>query len=79
MIKKYKIFKESLLNKLEGPNEEEVLDSLKDNPDKLLKVSLDLNFIKGINFALENGAKIKNLRNNNLYDKIFKYLNYIIF
>ena len=67
---------ESLLNKLEGPNEEEVLDSLKDNPDKLLKVSLDLNFIKGINFALENGAKIKNLRNNNLYDKIFKYLNY---
>ena len=34
MIKNYKIFKESLLNKLEGPKEEEFLNTIKENPIK---------------------------------------------
>lgn len=77
MIKKYNQYiKESLLDKLSGPSEEEVINTFKDNPDKLLKVSLNTDFLKGINIALENGAKIKNIWNNKLWEKLFKILNY---
>lgn len=39
MITKYKLYKESLLNKLDGPSEDEIIDNLKNNPNKLLKDS----------------------------------------
>lgn len=58
MITKYKLYKESLLNKLDGPSEDEIIDNLKNNPNKLLKYSIENNFKRGIEIALSDGAKI---------------------
>ena len=43
MIKKYKIFKESLLDKLNGPTEEELFNNIKNNPEKLFDMGVELN------------------------------------
>ena len=57
MINSYKIFKESLLDKLEGPSEEEFFDYIKDfKPNDILIKSIDIKFKRGIEYAIENGA-----------------------
>lgn len=55
VIKNYKLFTESLLNKLEGPSSEELLNNLKklDSKEVFLK-SIELNFDLGIKYAVEN-------------------------
>ena len=58
MIKKYKIFKESLLNKLEGPSEDEVINNLSKNPNKLLLFSCEEGLLEYVKKSLENGADI---------------------
>jgi len=58
MIKNYKKFNEGLLDKLQGPTQEEIFNNLKNNPTKLLKYSIDNKFEEGIKYALKNGAEI---------------------
>ena len=47
MIKNFKLYTVGLLNKLEGPSEEDINDILKDNPNKLLSHSIKNNFKRG--------------------------------
>ena len=42
-----KQLKESLLNKLEGPTDDEFIERLKDNPIELFKKSKQIGFKKG--------------------------------
>ena len=56
MIKNYKLFKESLLNKLEGPTIEEII---KNNPTKLLEVGIIENNFEYVKLAVKNGANVK--------------------
>ena len=55
MIKKYKQYiKESLLNKLEGPTEEEIFNSVKDlNPDEMLLKACKSDLINLAKYAIE--------------------------
>ena len=58
MIKNYKLFKESLLNKLDGPSEEEVFNRLsKMNPIEMMFKSAEIGFLPGIKKAIDLGAK----------------------
>lgn len=56
MIKKYKLFKESLLDHLKGPTEEEIIKNFEDNPDKFLEYSINNEYLRGVKIALDNGA-----------------------
>lgn len=57
-MKNYKLFKESLLNKLDGPSEEEVFNRLsKMKPKNMLFKSAEIGFLPGIKKAIELGAK----------------------
>lgn len=53
MIKNFKLYKESLLNKLQGPTEEEILN---ENPDLFLKISIEDDNVEGVKKALNHGA-----------------------
>lgn len=56
MIKNYKLFKESLLNHLEGPSEEEIWNNIKDTSlSNILLKSLSVGYFPGIIYALNNG------------------------
>lgn len=58
MIKNYSLFKESILNNLEGPSEEEVFNRLsKMNPTEMMFKSAEIGFLPGIKKAIELGAK----------------------
>lgn len=57
---------ESLLNRLEGPTQQEIIENLKDNPDKLLRYSIDNEYLEGVELALENGAN-PNVDNYSLF------------
>ena len=60
IIKNFKLFKESLLTKLEGPTEEEIWDNLNHlSPDMLLDKSIKIDFLKGIKYAIDNGATLE--------------------
>lgn len=62
VLKTYKIFKEGLLNKLEGPSDEEYWEIIKNLPiNEILKKSIKAESIKYILYALEEGASIKEL------------------
>ena len=63
MITKYNQYiKEGLLNNISGPSEEEFFDSLKKyNPEEMLKTSIENNFKRGIEYALDNGANFDEL------------------
>lgn len=86
MLKKYNEYiKESLLNRLEGPTQQEIIENLKDNPDKLLRYSIDNEYLEGVELALENGAN-PNVDNYSLFlynrkdkekiiDLLFEYSN----
>ena len=86
MIKKYNEYiKESLLNSLEGPSQQEIIENFKNNPDKLLKYSIDNEYLEGVELALENGAN-PNVDNYSLFlynrkdkekiiDLLFEYSN----
>lgn len=59
MITKYSLFNESIKHLLKGPTEDEIFDNLKDStPNELLKKSCKIGFLKGVNYALENGADL---------------------
>ena len=59
MIKNYKQFKEGLRDKLVGPTEDEILYNFKDlSPDKLLVKSCKVDFLRGVEIAIEKGADI---------------------
>ena len=63
MIKKYNQYiKESLLSKLEGPNEEEVWEKLKDqNPIKSIRECIEMGYFEGVKrlFDIANEKNIK--------------------
>ncbi len=90
MIKKYKIFKESLLNHLEGPSEEEIWNNIKDtSPYNILLKSLGMNYFYGVKYALNKNISLEGLGRstigkllNILYengekDIVYKYINNI--
>ena len=58
MIKNYKIFKESLLDKLVGPSEEEIISNISKNPNKLLLYSCREGLMEYVVKSLEYGADI---------------------
>lgn len=61
MIKNYKIFTESLLNKLEGPSENDLWNYVKDfNASEMLYKSIKNDFVFGIKKAIDKGAEIEN-------------------
>ena len=73
MIKNYKQFNESLINKLEGPNEEQIwdyLNGLKLNPNDLLIKSSESGFLPGVKKALDNGANINYSNELALYQAV---------
>lgn len=60
MIKKYNIFKESLLDKLEGPNEEEILKAIKEKTGKMLEQAVingNIEIVKKIFETVDNISK----------------------
>ena len=62
MITKYNLYKESLLNKIKGPSEEEVYNNLeKMSPEKMLIKSVNMEYMKGIKHAINLGANINKL------------------
>lgn len=86
MLKKYNEYiNESLLNRLEGPTQQEIIENFKNNPDKLLRYSIDNEYLEGVELALENGAN-PNVDNYSLFlynrkdkekiiDLLFEYSN----
>ena len=60
MIFNFEQFNESLLNKLEGPSKEEVLNNI--TPDELLYKSCTKGDYENAKFALENGADVHYLK-----------------
>ena len=73
MIKNYKLFKESLLDKLHGPTEEELLDNLKNmEPNKMLLKSVEVGLLKGVEYALENFQYFGSVLSNALYEAFNK-------
>lgn len=56
MIKKYSIFKESLLNKLTGPTYDEILKNTSAN--NLLRICFNNFDDYGVEYALKNGASV---------------------
>lgn len=83
MIKKYNDYiKESLLDKLKGPTDEEILEN---DPNLFLTLSLENNDINGVVKAFDYGADIsynnyeffayKNSVDNEIIDLLFEYSN----
>ena len=69
MIKNYKQFNESLVDKLVGSTEDEVWNTIKDlSPNEILIKSCDCGFIKGVIFALDNGANVQYKNNRSICD-----------
>ena len=61
MIKNYKLFKESLLNKLEGPNEEEIWNNIKEmKPEQMIYKSIQSGLIKGVKLAIKQQPDLLN-------------------
>ena len=60
MIKNYNQFNESLLDKLEGPSKEDVLNNI--TPDELLYRSCKKSDYENAKFALENNADVHYLK-----------------
>ena len=59
MITKYNLYKESLLNKISGPSEEEVWDKIKKlNPEDMMVKSINVDLLKGVKLAINNGIDI---------------------
>ena len=59
VLKTYKIFKEGLLNKLEGPSDEEVWNNLKKlSPNNIFAKSCENGFFYGVKKSMEMGADI---------------------
>ena len=66
MIKKYKQFTESLLNKLTGPSKDELLDYImnSENPFKSLLKAISLDYYEGIQYIIKtypNDTKIQGI------------------
>ena len=63
MIKNYKLFKESLLDKLEGPSEEEIFKYFVDKKEweEVFHYSVKYNNLKYFKLSLENLSKYKDL------------------
>lgn len=74
MIKKYNLYKESLLNKMVGPSDEEILNLYKDDPNALLSVGLYYNNNDIIFNAIKQGVDV--LKKNKLLGTV--PLRYII-
>lgn len=74
MIKKYNLYKESLLNKMVGPSDEEILNLYKDDPNALLSVGLYYNNNDIIFNAIKQGVDV--LKRNKLLGTV--PLRYII-
>ena len=72
MIKKYKLFTESLLDNMVGPTDEEIINSFNNDYMKLLKYSIKNEYIKGIDIAIKNGINIYSLDGYDTY-YIYKY------
>ena len=63
-IKNYNQFNESLLNKLQGPSEEDVWDNYKSlKPNELLYKSAKSGFLNGVIKAIEMGANVNDCQN----------------
>ena len=77
MIKSFKLYNESLLDKISGPSEDEIIKNLEDKPDRLLKVSLRNNSKKGVDYALKNNANVGLLTEQEL-DVLINTYNYDI-
>lgn len=83
MIKNYKMFNEGINKYLKGPSEEEIKNNinLMDNPDKMLELSINIDYVDGVNKAINKGAdfvsdketfkKVKEL--TNITDEDMKY------
>ena len=70
MIKRYKQFNEGIKKLLKGPTEEEVWKNFEGmTPDELLSVSSKINFVKGVEKALEDGAEL----NSDSTQESFRY------
>lgn len=82
MIKKYNDFlNEKLSDKLFGKNEEEIMDFLKSltDPQTILNKAINLNFIRGIKYAIDNGAELKNFQiKRYIDDNNFEIVKYMI-
>ena len=82
MIKKYKLFNESLLNKIKGPTEENIWELIKNyQPNSMLVKSCEIGYLKGVQYAIEHDANINYehslplyLAVENNYIDIVKYL-----
>jgi len=77
LLKQYskKDLNEGIKHLLVGPTENEVLEQLKNEPQRLLNYSISNNFKKGIEIALDSGANIHMLWSGDLF-KLFKIMNY---
>lgn len=64
MIKQYNNFNEGVNQYLKGPSREEMMDKLKQNPNKLLKISIDNKDLILLKFAIDNGAIIDQYYNS---------------
>ena len=85
MIKSFKLYKESLLNKLEGPSDQEVIDILKKKYEKngMLYKSVQDQFLPGIKYALEvRHADINSIRGYSLLTSVkfgnFEIVKYLV-
>lgn len=59
MLKNFKSFNKNLLNKMIGPTEDEVWDTLKDyDTNNMYAKSCEAGFLKGVKLALEKGVDI---------------------
>lgn len=68
MIKKYNLFKESLLDKLKGPTEENIWNLIKNyDPDSMLVKSCEIGYLQGVKKSLEMGADINYDNSLSLY------------
>lgn len=68
MIKKYNLFKESLLDKLKGPTEEDIWNLIKNyDPDSMLVKSCEIGYLQGVKKSLEMGADINYDNSLSLY------------
>jgi len=58
MIKKFNEYiNEGVLDKLTGPSEDDVINQLKDRPDRLLNAACNNGMLTGVQYAIDHGAK----------------------
>ena len=80
-IKSYESFiNESLLDKLEGPTEDDFINKLRNNPIELFKKSKEIGFLKGIEYAYElfNEMEPNDLFYQGVWEKNYDILKYAL-